>query len=104
MNLAERVVITRDSLNLSQEELAKKIGVSQVTVWKIENTLTKRPRKIIELAKALEVSPEWLLTGEAQENKGDVDEKIMNQLFDLVEQVKIMRLQIARLEKLVEGE
>ncbi len=61
-NLAQKVISRRKQLHLSQKKLAQKIGVSQVTIWKIENALTKHPRKIIELAKVLGVDPEWLLT------------------------------------------
>ena len=64
MSLAERVTIRRRHLGLTQSDLAKMIGVSQQAVERIESGATKSPRKIVFLASALQVRPEWLISGE----------------------------------------
>lgn len=61
--LAERLKFAREKKGLSQAQLAESVGLSQQSVWKIENGDTLQPRKIKEIAKALEVSQKWLLLG-----------------------------------------
>lgn len=55
-------------LNLTQEDLANRLHVSQTTISKVVVGKTERPRNILELADALQTSPDWLLYG-----KGAVD-------------------------------
>lgn len=62
-SLGQRVAWARERLELSQEELARKAGVSQSTIGNIEAGIRARPRQLLELAKALNVTQEWLLTG-----------------------------------------
>lgn len=47
----------------SQASLAEAAGVSQPTVWKIVSGRTQSSAKIVDLAKALGVRPEWLAHG-----------------------------------------
>lgn len=61
--LAERIQSRMDELGLGQEALAKKAGISQTAVFKLVSGKTLQTRKIAELAKALNVSIEWLATG-----------------------------------------
>jgi len=61
--LAERLKIAREKAGLSQAQLAEAIGLSQQSVAKIENGETLQPRKIKEIAKALDVSQKWLQLG-----------------------------------------
>ena len=59
----DRIRRCRRSLDMTQEELAKKIGVTKATINKYETGITpnlKRPR-IEAIAKALDVSPEYLM-------------------------------------------
>ncbi|KLE93106.1 XRE family transcriptional regulator [Klebsiella aerogenes] len=62
--LSDRVKKRRNELNLTQAELAELSGTKQQTIQQVESGLTKRPRKIIELAVALRCEPTWLLFGE----------------------------------------
>lgn len=48
----------------SQASLAEAAGVSQPTVWKIVSGRTQSSAKIVDLAKALNVRPEWLANGQ----------------------------------------
>lgn len=61
--LAARLKFTREKKGLSQAQLADMIGLSQQSVAKIENGETLQPRKIKEIAKALDVSQKWLQLG-----------------------------------------
>ncbi len=54
----------REELKLTQRQVAKSCRVTQQAYEKFERGETKRPRYFYELARALRVSPEWLLTGE----------------------------------------
>lgn len=59
----ERVRARREDLKLSQDQLAKKVGISQVSIKKIEaGGRTRFGRK---LADALETTLTWLETGES---------------------------------------
>lgn len=61
--LAERLKFTMDRAGISQAELASKVGVSQPAIWRLVAGQTHTTRKLVEIAHALGVSPEWLSTG-----------------------------------------
>lgn len=71
--LAGRVLQRRLQLGLNQEELAKKAGVSQQTINKIEGGRIKQPRKIKAIADALQESPAWLQFGAREIDNLDKD-------------------------------
>lgn len=64
--LGKRVTARREQLGLSQKTLAEKVGVRQQSINKIESDQTRSPRNINALAKALGVTPQWLLFGVTQ--------------------------------------
>ncbi len=63
MKIADRVKSKRTELGLTQIQLAKQVGISQQSLQKIEDGRTNNPRKLLELANALQCSPEWLQFG-----------------------------------------
>ena len=67
MTLYDRIRARREELNMSQEELAKRLGYkSRSTIAKIEsgeNDITQS--KIVAFAKALGVKPAYLMGWEA---------------------------------------
>ncbi|RBP79131.1 helix-turn-helix domain-containing protein [Marinomonas rhizomae] len=67
MTIAERVKQKRIELSLTQAELAKRIGISQQSLQKIEDGRTQNPRKLLNLAKTLHCDAEWLLLGVTSE-------------------------------------
>lgn len=67
MNIAERIKHKRTELGLTQAELAKRVGITQQSLQKIEDGRTQNPRKLLNLAKELNCSPEWLQLGTATE-------------------------------------
>lgn len=61
----ERLLNRRNELGLSQDELARKTGVSRVTISKIElgDSQDTRSTNLFKIAEALQCSPRWLLDG-----------------------------------------
>lgn len=64
-NLGERVAAERERLELTQEELAKRVSragfkIGQQGIAQIERRGDTQPRCIVELAEALEVNLDWL--------------------------------------------
>lgn len=63
MTFNDRVRSRRKELGLSQQELAKLTGIGQSSIGQIENGRNKSTTKILELAKALQTTPEYLMHG-----------------------------------------
>lgn len=64
MNISERIFSRRNALGLSKTALAKAVGVSDVSVGKWESGFNQpKGRYLNDLAAALHVSVEWILTG-----------------------------------------
>lgn len=63
MNIGERIRQRRIELNLSVEEVAKRLGKNRATVYRYENSdIENLPAPILEpLAKILETSPSYLM-------------------------------------------
>jgi len=65
--MKDRIRSRRVQLDITQQTLAKKLGVSRVSVTKWENGTTKPDgENLHQLALALQVSPEWILYGEGE--------------------------------------
>ena len=64
-DMGKRISSKRKSLRLSQEELAFKSGVSTETISRAENGLRGiRPWNLLRIAKALDISTDYILSGE----------------------------------------
>lgn len=69
LTLGRRVALRREELNIKTQEalaaLVRRQGVpmKQQTIAKIENDGTRRPRNLMEVARALKTTEEWLLYG-----------------------------------------
>jgi SOS-response transcriptional repressor LexA len=61
--LGKRLRRARKNKGLSQKALAERIGIKQQAVQRIERGDVKNSCYIVELAHALEVSSDWLVTG-----------------------------------------
>jgi transcriptional regulator with XRE-family HTH domain len=61
--IAERIKAVRQERGWSQAQLAEKVGVAQSSIGNIESGVRQRPRELVSIAKALNVSPDWLETG-----------------------------------------
>lgn len=61
--LKDRILERRTALGLSQHQLAEKAGVSQVTIQHLESGRNATSKKLLEIARALGVTAEWLDSG-----------------------------------------
>ncbi len=61
--IAERLKHARLLRGLSQRALAAKVGTTQSAIGNIESGARRRPRDLVAIAAALNVSPEWLEIG-----------------------------------------
>lgn len=65
--ISQRLKQKREEMNLSQSQLATLAGMKQQSIQAIEAGTTKRPRYLVELARALKCDPEWLLFGDSRQ-------------------------------------
>lgn len=71
-SFAKRLVYRREQCGLTQAQLASRSGLSQATIGNLETSRNKGTKRILELARALHITPEWLLHGgNLQQAKGD---------------------------------
>ena len=63
MSIGKRVKERRKELDLTQVKLSEMIGIAQQSLQRIEDGTTKTTKKINELAKALQCTPEFLQFG-----------------------------------------
>lgn len=61
--LGERLKEAREARKMTQTAVAKLAGVSQGTIGNLEKDRGKNPRELLAIARAVGVSPDWLLTG-----------------------------------------
>lgn len=85
--LAERINIALQTKGLSVNALARQVGVSYPAMRKITKGETLNPKFLFEIAEALNVSVEWLKTGEgSSENLSDdpSDDHIRFERLDVI--------------------
>ncbi|WP_438612878.1 S24 family peptidase [Klebsiella variicola] len=74
--LAERLREARKAADMTQKTLGDTVGVSQAAIQKIETGRAAQTTKLLDIAKALRVRPEWLSSGTgAMRADGDDDKK-----------------------------
>jgi transcriptional regulator with XRE-family HTH domain len=61
--LSERLKKAMQSRGISQAKLAEAAGMSQPSIWKIASGKSQTSKKIVDIARVLGVSPEWLANG-----------------------------------------
>ena len=82
--LAERINTALQTKGLSVKALARQVGVSYPAMKKITKGETLNPKFLFEIAEALNVSVEWLKTGEgSSENLSDDLETARLDLYDV---------------------
>ncbi len=73
MNTGERIRRERMDKKWSQEELARRSGVSQGLISQFENGVNKGSSYLIAIARALDVEADWLETGKGNKKKREVN-------------------------------
>lgn len=79
LTVGDRVRECRRSRKWSQVELAKRASVSQVTISHVENNMSDQSKFLPQLASALGVSSEYLLSGKEyiEKNKGSLEDFVV---------------------------
>jgi transcriptional regulator with XRE-family HTH domain len=75
-NFAQRMKSARKQINLSQKELGDAVGVSTVTIQNYENGQFPKGEYLIALARELQCSTDWLLTGEEKAGAAEKGEAL----------------------------
>lgn len=78
--LAERLRSKRKQKGWTQKQLAEMTGSNQAAIQKIENGKSLRPRNVLKLAEALQVSPAWLQFGDVQ-----LDEELDDETLEMAD-------------------
>ncbi|PIK77137.1 helix-turn-helix transcriptional regulator [Pseudomonas sp. 382] len=63
MNLSLRIKAARSHANLTQSQLAEKVGIAQTAISQLESGKTQRSTYLFQIAEACGVSATWLVTG-----------------------------------------
>lgn len=69
-SIGERVKIARKNSKLTQQELAQKANISQTTLSQLESGRNTSSKELPQLANALGIDVNWLLTGNTIHNHG----------------------------------
>lgn len=79
--IGSRILSRRKQLRMTQEELAEKAGITSQTVSSAElGKKALRPENIIRLCSALDISTDYLLLGEINENDHSI---LLSRISDL---------------------
>ena len=93
----ESGIVARQEKGLSQLELAKRSGVGQSIISRVELGAKLTEKQGIKLAEALEVGVDWLMRGKEQKKNYPADGKLINWLWNN-EDVRIMLWKIMKEE------
>lgn len=79
--MGERIYFRRKALKLTQEELAEKIGVSTQMISNLElGKKAIRPENLINICSVLNISSDYVLSGNKSDNLVDEIAKKLNNL------------------------
>jgi transcriptional regulator with XRE-family HTH domain len=77
MKFGEKLMNARKTLNLSQTELAEKVGVSERSIYTYEQTgIIPRKRVLMKLAEALGVTVAYLMVDEETDRYANIDAEL----------------------------
>jgi transcriptional regulator with XRE-family HTH domain len=79
--LGSRLRIRRKQLGFSQKELAEIVGIKRPSIGAIERGLSRKSSYIIEIARALNVNPDWL-TGKTDDTSTKYVENRVTEILD----------------------
>ena len=78
MTLSSRLQKSMDKAGMSQNELARRVGVSQAAIQKLISGKSETSRNIFEIANCLGVDPTWLVSGDPSENDTIIRDDCVN--------------------------
>ena len=79
MKADEQIKLIRQSLNVTQQELAKKLGTPASTISNIENGSREIPKSLMKLmVEQLQINAAWLLTGNGEMFANDSCKAVAN--------------------------
>lgn len=94
----DRVAAAREQAGMTQEQLAKKIGIRTPTLRKWENDLSEpRANRLSILAGMLNVSMMWLINGEGEGlDEPDIGDPVVPaEMDDLLAELRSLRTELA---------
>ncbi|MBT8152966.1 helix-turn-helix domain-containing protein [Epibacterium ulvae] len=105
--LGDRIAAARDAANMTQAQLARRLGVKKATLVGWEQDLSEpRANRTSMMAGILNVSIMWLMTGEGEGTSSPEDDSAPQNLRDLLRDLRQLRSEMrensdraARLEK-----
>ena len=96
MNIYEKIRHRREQLDMSQEELASKIGYKDRTaVSKMENGQRQiKQSMIVKLAAALDTTPSYLMGWDKEDDVATISDRLMTRYRELddLDQAMVRRL------------
>lgn len=93
----DRLAGAREAVGLSQEDLARRLGVKLKTVRNWENDLAEpRANKLQMVAGLLNVSIRWLLTGEGDGLDAPQDDHMPASISELLTELRDVKGQLTR--------
>ncbi|WP_439898379.1 XRE family transcriptional regulator [Klebsiella pneumoniae] len=93
--LAERLREARKAASMTQKTLGDAVGVSQAAIQKIETGRAAQTTKLLDIAKALRVRPEWLSSGTGDMRADGEDDKKPSHINHDVFRVDILDLAVS---------
>ncbi|HBQ2161145.1 TPA: helix-turn-helix transcriptional regulator [Klebsiella pneumoniae] len=93
--LAERLREARKAASMTQKTLGDAVGVSQAAIQKIETGRAAQTTKLLDIAKALRVRPEWLSSGTGVMRADGEDDKKPSHINHDVFRVDILDLAVS---------
>lgn len=96
--LAQRLKSARQNAKLTQNELGKAVGVSQAAIQKIETGRALTSTKLIEIAKVLNISPEWLSNGDGESAIQKTEASVKIDLVNDVSHIERYRVEVLDIE------
>ena len=93
----DRLADARAAVELSQQELAKRLGVRLATLEAWENDVSEpRANRLSMLSGLLNVSLRWLLTGEGEGLSAPVEGALSAETADVLSEMRQLQSDIAR--------
>lgn len=104
MTISKRIRAERVALGLSQAELAERAGLTQGAISQMENNPRQGTRYLVPIAKALNVSAEWLESGRGEKRAvkssrvaeavsllGELDDSQLDHILGLLRMLSIRK-------------